>query len=296
MSLVFLLLPDFSLILLGLLLFRFARWEPAFWAGLEKLVYFVLFPCLLFYSSANAPLDFASTSTLLEVALTVCVAGIALGWLAKALFRPGPMLFESGVQTAFRFNSYIALALSSRLAGPTGTALMALMIGFAVPLCNVAAVHALVHRNGNLLRELLRNPLLIAALLGVVCNLLGLKIPEFAGVTLQRLGNGSIALGLITVGAGMRLSGLHEGKAMAAYFIAVKLMALPALAWLIGAHVGLSHLHLQMVVLFAGLPTASSAYLLASRLGGNGPFVAFLISVGTGLSVVTLPGWLGVLG
>ena len=67
MSLAFLLLPDFTLILLGLMLFRFTRWEPAFWAGLEKLVYYVLFPSLLFYATARAPLDFASTGKMVQV-------------------------------------------------------------------------------------------------------------------------------------------------------------------------------------------------------------------------------------
>jgi malonate transporter len=295
MSLAFLLLPDFTLILLGLMLFRFTRWEPAFWAGLEKLVYYVLFPSLLFYATARAPLDFASTGKMLQVALLTCLSGVALGWLAKPLFRPGPMLFESGVQTAFRFNSYIALAVASRLGGDTGTALMALIIGFSVPLCNVAAVHALVHRKGGLLRELMKNPLLIATVLGLVFNFAGIPIPEFIGATLSRIGNAAIAIGLITVGAGLRLSGLHQAKGMAAYFIAIKLLALPAIAWLLGSRLGLPPLQLHIVVMFSALPTASSAYVLAARMGGNGPFVAFLISAGTLISVLTLPLWLGLL-
>ena len=290
MSLAFLLLPDFTLILLGLMLFRFTRWEPAFWAGLEKLVYYVLFPSLLFDATARAPLDFASTGNMLQVALLTCLSGVALGWLAKPLFRPGPMLFESGVQTAFRFNSYIALAVASRLGGDTGTALMALIIGFSVPLCNVAAVHALVHRKGGLLRELMKNPLLLATVLGLVFNFAGIPIPEFIGATLSRIGNAAIAIGLITVGAGLRLSGLHQAKGMAAYFIAIKLLALPAIAWLLGSRLGLPPLQLHIVVMFSALPTASSAYVLAARMGGNGPFVSFLISV------LTLPLWLGVSG
>ncbi|GAA4012592.1 AEC family transporter [Actimicrobium antarcticum] len=295
MSLAFLLLPDFTLILLGALLFRFTDWDAAFWSGLEKLVYYVLFPCLLFYATARAPLDFASTGKLLQVALATTFIGIAFGWLAKPLFRPGPMLFESGVQTAFRFNSYIALAIASRLGGESGTALMALIIGFAVPLCNLAAVHALVHRNGGLLQALVRNPLLLATVFGVLCNLLGVPIPEVLGATLSRIGNAAIAIGLIAVGAGLRLSGLHEAKGMAAYFIAIKLLVLPSMAWLLGVLLGLPPLQLQIAVMFSALPTASSAYVLAARMGGNGPFVAFLISAGTLISVVTLPLWLAAL-
>lgn len=292
MSIAAILFPDFSLILLGFLLKRGTHWGLEFWAGVDRMVYFVLFPALLFYSTSRTPFDFHATGNLLAVCLSACCGGIALGWLAKPLFKAKPMIFESGVQTAFRFNSYIGLAVASRLAGEQGTALMALIIGFAVPLCNFAAVHALVHKNGGLLRELAKNPLLLATTAGTLCNLAGLTLPDALGATLARLGNAAIALGLIAVGAGLRLSGLHESKGIAAYFIGIKLLAVPALAFGLGTWLRLPPLQLQMAVMFCALPTASSAYVLASRLGGNGPFVAFLISAGTLLSVLTLPLWL----
>lgn len=170
--------------------------------------------------------------------------------------------------------------------------MMALIVGFAVPLGNMAAVHALVHKSGGLLRELAKNPLILATGSGVVFNLLGLHIPEIIGITMSRIGNASIALGLLMVGAGLRLSGLHEAKGMAAWFIGVKLLALPAIALGLGRWIGLPALQLQIAVMFCALPTASSCYVLAARLGGNGPFVAFLVSAGTLLSILTLPLWL----
>jgi hypothetical protein len=197
------------------------------------------------------------------------------------------------MQTAFRFNSYIGLAIASRLGGETGTSLMALIMGFAVPLCNMAAVHALARKGGGLLKELVKNPLLIATAAGMLFNLSGLHLPDFAGATLSRMGNASIAIGLMTVGAGLRLSGLHEAKGLAAYFVAVKLLALPLIGYLLGRWLGLPALQMQIAVMFCALPTASSAYVLAARMGGNAPFVAFLISAGTLLSAATLPLWLG---
>jgi malonate transporter and related proteins len=290
-----LLVPDFSLILIGFGLIRITDWGAAFWLGLEKLVYYVLFPALLFYSTARTPFDFQATGKLLQVALLAVGCGIALGWLAKPLFRPAPMLFESGVQTAFRFNSYIALAVAQRLGGEAGTTLMALIIGFAVPICNLAAVHALAHKSGGLLKELAKNPLLLATAGGTLFNLLGLPLPEVVGATLSRMGNASIALGLIAVGAGLRLSALHEAKGMAAYFLSVKLLVLPAIAYGLGRWLQLPLLQWQIALMFSALPTSASTYVLATRMGGNGPFVAFLVSASTLLSAVTLPLWLSLL-
>ena len=292
MSIATILLPDFALILIGFALFRYTDWGPAFWTGLEKLIYFILFPALLFYSTSRAPLDFASTSKLIQVAMLAVLSGIALGWLAKPLFRVGPMVFESGVQTAFRFNSYISLAVASRLGGEEGTALMALIMGFAVPTCNLAAVHALAHRSGGLLREIVRNPLLMATAGGLLFNASGLQLPEVGHLILVRLGNASIALGLIAVGAGLRLAGHSEARGIGSYFLAVKLLAVPAITYVAATWLGLPPLQMQIVVMFAALPTASSAYVLAVRMGGNGPLVAFLISASTVLSLFTLPLWL----
>ena len=292
MSIISILLPDFSLILLGFLLFRRTSWGIEFWTGLEKLVYFILFPALLFYATSRTPFDFTHSGKLLQTGLLATLAGIALGWLAKPLFKVGPMIFESAVQTAFRFNSYIALAVASRLAGDEGTSLMALIIGFAVPLCNMAAVHALAHNKGGLALALAKNPLLIATISGVLFNLAGLHLPDVVNATLSRLGNASIALGLITVGAGLRVSEGPGSNGIAAYFIFVKLLLLPAIAYTIGRALELPPLHLQLAVMFCALPTASSAYVLAARMGGNGPFVAFVVSAGTLVSVLTLPLWL----
>lgn len=292
MSIFTLLFPDFSLILIGFLLARHSHWGGHFWAGVEKLVYFLLFPALLFYTTARTRFDFHATGHLLQVGIMATIAGMLLGWLAKYLFQTPPRIFESGVQTAFRFNSYIALAIASRLAGDQGTALMALLIGFLVPLCNMAAVYALAHNSGRLLKEIASNPLVVGTASGVIVSLLEIPLPEGISATLSRLGNAAIALGLLAVGAGMKVSAIHEAKGIAAYFLSVKLLALPAIALLLGRWLELPALQLQIAVIFCALPTASSAYVLAARMGGNGPFVAFLISASTVLSVLTLPLWL----
>lgn len=64
----------------------------------------------------------------------------------------------------------------------------------------------------------------------------------------------------------------------------VKLGALPPTALGLGALFGLNGLALG-TLLFAALPRASSAYILAMRMGGDGPGVAWLITATTVLAV-----------
>ncbi|MDY7580067.1 AEC family transporter [Herbaspirillum sp. RTI4] len=297
MSIATLLMPDFLMILLGFIIYRMTNWGDTFWTGVEKMVYYLLFPALLFYSTARLKLHFETTGRLLEVGMLALLTGIVLTWIGKLLIKTEAMTYASGMQTAYRFNSYIALAIASRLAGEDGIGLMALLLGFGVPLCNIAAVHALASGSGkgNVLRELSKNPLLIATSCGLLFSVSGLVLPEIVGAVLLRLGNASLALGLLMVGAGLRLSAVRENKVMTAYFTAIKLLAVPAAALLIGRQVGLPDLQLKIVVLFCAMPTASSCFILATRMGGNGPATAFLVSFGTLLSALTLPFWLSVM-
>ncbi len=293
MSAALLLVPDFSLILIGWLLVRYTPFDRAFWGGVERLVYFVLFPALLLQSTNSASFDVASTSAMLGLALATMVFGMVTGYLVKYVLRPDPIDFASGLQTAFRFNSYIALALAARLGGSEGLAMMALVVGVTVPICNVVAVWALArHGESKLLRELARNPLILATATGLATNLLGLHPPEVIAMTLSRLGSASTALGLMTVGAGLQMRGATGAAGPMAWWSGVKLLAMPCFAWIVGRHLPLTLLQYQIVVVYASLPTASSAYILAVRMGGNGPMVAATISAMTIAAIVTTPFWL----
>ena len=293
MSLPLLLIPDLALILIGLGLRRTTDWGDRFWEGLERLVYYVLFPALLFTSIVRTRFAFGEVATFLATGLAALAAGVALGFAARWLLRPDARHFASGVQCAFRFNSYVALALASRVGGEAGVALIAVMVGFSVPLANMFAVWALArHAGSGVAGEMLRNPLIVSTLAGIAANLAGVVLPEPVSATLARLGQAALALGLLAVGAGLRFGSVRGARALAAWLTAVKLVAMPAVAWLVGTRLGLPTLPLRMVMLFAAMPTASSAYILASRMGGDGALVAWLISLSTLASIVTLPVWL----
>ena len=292
MNTALLLLPDFALILLGAAIRRWMALGEHFWLGLEKLVYFVLFPALLINALLRTRLDLAAALPLLATAYLAMIGGMALGLVPRLLSRVPALTFASVFQCGYRFNSYIGLAAAGLLFGDAGIATMGLIVGAAVPLANLASVWMLArHGQVGLGRELIRNPLILATLTGFLLNLSGLEPPAPLLALLGRLADASIALGLIAVGAALRLHHVPGVQGMAFWFLAVKLLALPVLALAVGAWLGLSGLNYQVVVLFAALPTASSAYILAVRMGGDGRSVAWLISVSTLASMVTLPLW-----
>lgn len=291
-STMLLILPDFALILLGLLLARRFGYDRGFWNGAEKLVYYVLFPGLLFNSINAAEFTLGGEAKALGVALAAFLCAVALGFAAR-LAQPPADVFASCVQTSFRYNSYVGLALAQSLLGARGVALLALILAVCVPLANVFAVYALArHRRTGLARELVTNPLIVSTVAGLASNLLGWKLPALAAGFLARLANASLALGLMCIGAGLTLAGVHAHRGLIAYFSAVKLAVFPLLALVFANLIGLGSLETQLVVLFAALPTASTTYVLAARLGGNAAPVAATVTAQTLVAMATMPFWI----
>jgi predicted permease len=96
----------------------------------------------------------------------------------------------------------------------------------------------------------------------------------------------------MAVGAGLQFGALREGPGLAAALMAIRHVILPAGAVALVLAAGFAPAQQVVVVAFAALPTASSAYVLAARMGGHGAYTAGLVTVSTLLGMVALPAWL----
>ena len=159
MSTTLILLPDFALILFGYLLRRRNYFSGEFWLGLEKFIYFVLFPPLLFRALVGHRIDPGASAGMLLAGAGFTLGGVLLGYLARWLFRLANASFASGIQCAFRFNSYIGFAIVGSIDGQAGVAAIALLFGLMIPLVNVISVSMLAkHSQQGMWRELAGNP------------------------------------------------------------------------------------------------------------------------------------------
>ncbi len=294
-----LLFPDFSLILIGYLICRYTALNRTVWEQVESLVFYFLFPVLLFHSIARSPLDLVAASGLIAAAL--CLVGLsvmlayALAWLPHVDART----HAAGAQVAFRFNSFIALALAEKLGGAQGLLLIAIIIGVCVPLCNIGAIYPMAKQSGaGFVKSLLTNPLVIGTAGGLLANILGFSFPLWLEPTVTRIGQASLALGLMACGAGMQWGHTFSSPARRSLGVGVLLirhMAMPLLAWVMVQVFELSPAHATALYIYSALPTASSCYVLASKMGYDAVPVAGLVTVSTILGVLSLPFALGVL-
>ena len=295
-----LLFPDFSLILCGYLVCRYTALNRTVWEQVESLVYFFLFPVLLFHSIVRTPLDLQAASSLIMAGLILGFCSISITYaLPKLPFLRQYIdvrLHAASAQVGFRFNSFIALALAERIAGPQALLLIAVLIGVCVPMFNVAAVWPMArHSQRSFGRELIRNPLILATASGLLANLVGLQVPSWTEPTLQRIGAASLALGLMTAGAGMYFGDLIKAKTLAISLLTIRHLITPILALGLARAFSLDPTQTTVLLAFSALPTATNCYVLATRMGYNGAFVAGLVTLSTVLGMLSLPFALGVL-
>lgn len=295
-----LLFPDFSLILCGYLVCRYTSLDRRVWQPVEGLVYYFLFPVLLFQSVTRSPLDLSVTSGMLIAGVLMALASIAMSyslpWLPVLRKYIDRREHAGAAQIAFRFNSFIGLAMADRLAGPQGLLLFAVLIAVCVPIYNVAAVWPMArHAQKGLVRELVRNPLIIATGSGLIANVLGFSMPAAIEPAVTRIGTSSLALGLLAAGAGMQFGSLANAKALAAAVLGIRHFATPLVAFGLARAFRLDAAQTAVLLSFAAVPTAPSSYVLAARMGYNGSYVAGLVTLSTLLGLVSLPFALGFL-
>jgi len=293
MNAALLILPNFVLIVVGLVLARRFGYDIGFWSGLEKLVYYVLFPALLFRSLAVAKLELAQSAMIVAAACAFTLAGFALSLAARPVFNLDRQLHATGSQCGYRFNTYIGLAIAGSVFGTQGVALAAILLGVMIPLANVLAVAMLAaHGKRGFLHELVTHPLVVASVVGLAWNALGLPLPSFADQTLNLLAVTALPAGLLAVGAAMRIESGQGPPAAHAWWLAVKLAAVPAIAWCLAHALGIGGIEARILLLCAALPTATNAYILAVRMTGDGRAVATQVTIGTVLAMFTIPLWL----
>jgi malonate transporter and related proteins len=270
------------------------------WRGIERVTYYILIPAIVIYTLAMSDLRQAPVG---RVALVLLLPVMVTVVLALALRRPlatagvdGPA-FTSVFQGSIRWNSFVALGLAGALYGKEGLAYCAIAFAVLIPFANFASLLVLGRYGarqqsfeiGPFVLTLLRNPFIWSTLIGLALQVTGVPLPRMAVVYADVLGKAALACGLLLVGAGLDLKALQAPGPGLAVSAILKLVALPAMAGLLGQWMGLTGPALAVPMICAAVPTAAASYILAKQHGGDAPLMAAIITGQTVLAALTLP-------
>ncbi len=270
------------------------------WRGFDSVTYYVLFPATLIVTMGKARL---AELPVAGVGLTLFVSVVTMGLLllaAKPLLEKvfaldGPA-FTSLFQGATRWNTFVAIAVAGALYGAAGVAISAVAVAVMIPTLNVMAMLVLARYAhgqrgsvGGFLLALIRNPFIWSVLIGIALSLTQPPIPTVLWTYGDILSKAGLAAGLLMVGGGLELSALHRPRAVTALSCALKLALMPLIAALVARGLGVEGVFLQATVLCACVPTASGAYVLARKAGGDAPLMAEILTVQTLVGILTMP-------
>lgn len=291
------LFPLIALIFTGYILKNRQFFSDGFWAGAEKLNYYFLFPAMLFGNLASARIDLGMVNTILLVLAVMLSLVCTVLYIIRRIYRIPSSRFGVYTQSNVRFNTYIGLAIVASLFPQQGMTLFAIILAISIPIVNVLSVLALTEKEGMDLRSislsLIKNPLIMGCVVGVLFNLSGLQLWNGLNAFIQQLAGCSLPLGLMCVGAALQFMALKNDLLPLFINTFSRLLIIPAFAYTICQGLNFSTLETQIFVVYFALPTASASYILTKVLKGDSQLMAGTISLQTLCSALTLPIVLG---
>lgn len=293
--------PIFLIIVLGFVLRRNGIPNVEFWNQNDRLVYWVLMPALLFYNTATIEISFDLLGRYAAVILGGFFAALIFGVVAARLAGMAAPVASSVMQGASRHNTFISLSVAASLFGEEGLALAALGTAILIPVTNICVVTLMVvmiRPKGQpgvlaaVLRDVARNPLLLAVVLGLVMNLAGLgKLPVVIDIA-EILGGAALPIVLMCVGANLRPSAMRAAWGPLGLSMVGKFAVFPVVLLAIAAAIGLSETETMVALLYGAAPTASASYTLARQMGGDAPLMAAIVTIQTAVAFLMLPLWM----
>lgn len=291
-------LPLFLCIMLGYFLKCIKMYDESALKTINKLCFKVFLPIYLFNSVYTADLSAAFNGKLILFA----VAGVLLWFTLLMLIVPRIEKRDDRrgvmIQAMFRSNFVlfglpVAVSLCGEDIGPTS-----LLIGIVVPIFNVLAVVTLeTFRGGKpsvtkILKGIVTNPLIIASLLGVLCYLIKIDLPQPVDKTVTDFGRVATPLSLVALGGEFKFSKIQGYRKQLLISVLGKLVISPILPVFAGILLGFRNENLVPILIMFGAPTAVSSYTMAQQMGGDGELAGEIVVFTSGLAIVTIFLWI----
>ncbi len=299
-------IPIFMLIMLGAGARRFGFMKADFIAAANRLVFYLAIPALVFRALTKASLrsEFDPWSVIMMVIAVLLVVVFTVFYNRSRKVVDGP-LQGTFAQAAIHGNlGYIGLAVAFYYLDESGFARASMMVGFLMILQNLLGVVLLQYycceksisrRGRDLLAPVLLNPVILAALSGIVFNLSTLPMPQIIDRFLMILSGLALPMGLLLIGASISFALLRQWLPQAALVALFKLFLLPAVGLLFFRLAGVDAQTFTPGLILLAAPTATLTFVMAREMGGHVDLAVASISLTTILSAFSYALWLGLL-
>lgn len=297
-------IPIFLMMLLGMLFRKLGWMDEVFAAKMNKFVFLVPLPVLLFEQLATVDFSEVWDIKFIIFCFVVTAISITISTLISLLWKDRSIKGEF-IQATYR--SSAALLGITFIQNIYGTAGMApLMIIGSVPLYNIMAVVVLsVFKPGNnsfdkalvkkTLKGIATNPIIIGIVAGFVWSALKLPMPTILHKVVSNVGTTATPMGLMSMGATFELRKATSKMKPTIVAVFMKLVGFCAVFLPVAAVLGFRNEELIAILVMLGSATTVSSFVMARNMGHEGTLSSGVIMMTTLLSAFTLTMWLDVL-
>lgn len=292
---------------LGVFLRRIGLLDDRSLPHLNSILYWAALPALLFRSILGVDQGILSNSNLFWAAHATFLLGPAIAlFLGKAFTNDRKVLAVSALISIRPNNVFMGIPAVMTVMGARG--LQAISLYLAVSLLGynlLSIIWAQVVLSGRLTARslmetflsLLKNPLILACLMGVTGSLTGFnKLPQWLDSALKMVGDSGSGIALIALGASIRFENLGEAMRLTWRDCLFKLFISPAITLCALQIWPLDPVLRNTVVLTAAMPAATHNFAIAHSMGMDYEYAGKIVALSTALSVFTLPIWVWMLG
>ncbi|MFH2219368.1 MAG: AEC family transporter [Pseudomonadota bacterium] len=306
MSIVTTIIPIFAVIILGWVARRKGFVPEEFLEPANRLVFYLAIPAMIFREISKASLKTRFDIKVLCITLFAVVAVFAVSWGMGFVHRIRRGRLGTFIQTSCHGNlGYIGLAVAYYYLGTEGLVRASIIAGFVMILQNFLSVVALQVCSDSvpgkedklsLLWKILGNPVIVAAMAGILFSLAEIPIPLVVDRSLNILSELALPLALLIIGASLTFELMRLSIVAIFSSSALKLILLPGVGFALYRLFGIpSQDYLPGLILLAS-PTATISYVMAKEMRGDTDFAVAAISTSTLLSAVTFSIWLNIAG
>ncbi len=288
--------PIFVLVFLGVALKRLQVIDQAFTDTASKIVFNVALPAVLFFGVANTDIQSVLNPAYLGLAATGTLVTFFLISLLSQRVVHNPRDRGVFVQGAFRSNlAIVGLAFVINAYGEQGLALGSIFISVVTVLYNILSIYTLSaslkqERLGfvQMIVDIMKNPLIVSILAGIVANLVRLPIPAFVQRSGEYVGYLSLPLALICIGGTLSFAEFKNSSTESLIAVFAKLILVPLVIVFPAYLWGFTKMEMGVLFLMVASPTAAAAYIMVKGMGGNDKLAANIILISTLGSLVTV--------
>ena len=292
--------PLFILVLLGYGLTRWAAWPKPVSDALTRFVFAVAIPALLFRLMSDfsrlPPVD----ARLLIAFFGGCFIVFLLGRLiAQRVFgMDGVSQSVFALGGIFANNVLLGVPLAKITLGETSIPVVSLVLVFnsltmwtLVTISVEWARHRTMSWSGyaQAAKAVLTNPVVASILVGTAWGIAAIPMPPVVDGTLELISQAAVPLSLIALGMGLGEYKISEGWRISAAICALKLVAQPAIVYVLARWLALPPLETQAIVMLASLPVGVNVYLMSRQFETLGAPVAASLVISTALAAATTP-------